>query len=213
LERQKEASIRSFVYASTAAVYGIKDTPHHETDPLRPLEIYGASELFGETLVTLFHQQSGIKTAIVRFFNGFGPRETNPQVIPEILSQLSRGNRVELGDVRPRRDFIHTSDIASALRTMAVHNGYQIETFNVATGQGALVANIVTILSELLQKPLKIESRRSRKRKLERFYLVGDVTKIKEILEWQPCVSLEDGLRETLRSEGLLTLGQVAEAV
>jgi UDP-glucose 4-epimerase len=203
LEACKSSDVESLVYASSAAVYPIKDTPHSENDKPGPIEIYGATKLFGEELIKIFNKETRVKCAIARLFNGYGRRETNPHVIPDILDQLPNGNKITLGNVEPKRDFIHTSDISSALRSISDNNGYSFEVFNVGTGTGRSVKKIVEIIAKILNRPLKIEISDIRRRKIERLHLVSDISKIQNMIGWSPKVSIIDGFKDMLESAGL----------
>ena len=204
LEACKNGNIDFVGYASTAAVYPIKDDPHSENDIPGPIEIYGATKLFGEELLRIFQHDTGIKCAAARLFNGYGRRETNPHVIPDILDQIPKGNEIALGNIEPKRDFIHTSDISRAFRMMATNGSYDFEIFNVGTGSQSSVKEIVNIIAELLDRPLKILTEEDRKRKVERLHLVPDISKIKEKIDWAPQVSFKEGFIDMLQSVGLL---------
>lgn len=80
-------------FASTAAVYPIIDHPLSETDKKDPLDIYGLSKITGEYLCADFHQKTGVPTVVGRFFNAFGPNDTNLHLIPEIEKKLKEGKR------------------------------------------------------------------------------------------------------------------------
>ncbi|RLB29479.1 MAG: hypothetical protein DRH11_15955 [Deltaproteobacteria bacterium] len=203
-EACKSINVKAVIYASTAAVYPVKDRPHTEEDPPQPIEIYGATKLFGEELLRIFHEETGVKCAAARLFNGYGRRETNPHVIPDILEQIPKGNKIHLGNVEPKRDFIHTSDISRAFRKMAESGEYGYEIFNVGTGIERSVREVVETISKLLERPLEIVIDEERKRKVERMHLVPDISKIKSIIGWSPQVSFEDGFRDMLESVGLL---------
>ena len=204
LEACKPIEVKSLVYASTAAVYPVSETPHHENDDTGPIEIYGATKLFGETLISLFHQETNVKCAIARLFNGFGRRETNPHVIPDILKQLHSGDDIHLGNVDPKRDFINTIDISRALISMAESDNFKYNTFNVGTGEQTSVRDIVRVIATILNRPLKIVTEESRKRKVERINLVPSILKIKEVINWEPKISLEEGFRDMLKYEGYI---------
>ena len=204
LEACKKGPVKGLVYASSAAVYPVRDIPHHESDLPGPLEIYGMSKLFGEHLVKSFHSDTGVQSYVARFFNGYGPRETNPHVIPEILEQVSHSDQIRLGNVEPKRDYIHTSDISRAVRMMAGKGTSGLEVFNVGTGEGISVREIVDLIADILKRPLEIVSDDSRKRKVERYQLVSDISKIRNELGWKPQISFRDGLLDLLRSVGLL---------
>lgn len=204
LEACKKSSVKFVGYASTAAVYPVKDKPHSENDSTGPIEIYGASKLFGEELLKIFQRDTGIKCAAARLFNGYGRRETNPHVIPDMLDQLPKGNKIKLGNIEPRRDFIHTSDISRAFRMMADNGEYAYERFNVGTGAQISVKELVDIISEILDRPITIATQKSRMRKIERMHLVPDISKIKSMIGWQPVMSLKDGFVDMLKSVSLL---------
>jgi len=204
LEACKSGSVKAVVCASTAAVYGIQETPHAEVDLVEPIDVYGLSKVCTEHLVKLFHRETGIRCAIGRLFNAYGPRETNPHLIPEIVKQLCAGTRIELGNLAPKRDYIHTSDLCSALRRMAGAQNFQFDTFNVGTGQGYSARDLIDLFSELSQTEINVVSTEGRRRATERQNLVADITKIGRVLQWKPQMSMRDGLRDLLHTSGLM---------
>ena len=107
LESCKEYPPEVFFFASTAAVYPIRDEPNREDSEVGPSGIYGTSKLIGEDLVRLFHLETGVRALICRFFNMYGPNETNPHLIPEIINQIkTHGTTLKLGNLEAKRDFI-----------------------------------------------------------------------------------------------------------
>src|ERR1700727_3014342 len=80
------APLETFVVPSTGAVYAFSDAPWPETAPARPDEIYGISKWMGEQVMARFHEdRPGVRTVVARLFNTYGPRETNPHVLPDIM--------------------------------------------------------------------------------------------------------------------------------
>lgn len=204
LEAMKDNRPEAFVFASTAAIYPIKDTPNQEDDEPGSMEIYGASKLYGEDLVKLFYRETGVKCAVARLFNAFGPRETNPHVIPEIIIQLKERNRINLGNIEPKRDFIHTSDMCRAFRMLAESGAYEFDTFNLGQGEEVSIREVVSMMSEITGQPIKIVTDPTRVRKVERMHLVSDNTKIKETIGWEPLISLKQGFYKLLQFDGLV---------
>ena len=85
---QGSATVRAFVYASTVAVYQPSVEPHHESSRLAPTDVYGSSKLAGEQLVAWLGRRTGMPTGIARLSNVYGPDETNPHLIPVVISQV-----------------------------------------------------------------------------------------------------------------------------
>jgi UDP-glucose 4-epimerase len=195
LEAARLAGVQKVFFASTAAVYPIYDEAVTEQHVVGPLDIYGLSKLTGEHLCNEFHLMTGIPTVICRFFNAFGPNETNPHLIPEIQKQILGGNRkIKLGNLTPKRDFIHTYDMANAVHTLLDKTASGIHTYNLGRGIEYSVTEIVDAFSEAIGEKIEIEVDPARVRKVERMHLLADVTKLKS-LGWQPKTGIEDGIR------------------
>ncbi len=192
-------SVQKLLFASTAAVYPIIDTAIPETCQVGPLDIYGLSKVVGERLCHEFHLATGTPTIVCRFFNAFGPNETNPHLIPEIQTQILSGQRtLKLGNLDPKRDFIHTHDMSTAIRALLekFRSGYDV--FNLGRGEEYSVREIVAAFSRQLGEPVTIEVDPARVRKVERMHLLADVSKLKSFTGWEPQTSLDEGIRTLL---------------
>lgn len=194
------AGVKQMLFASTAAVYPICDEAVSETNVTGPMDIYGLSKLAGEHLCNEFFLQSGINTIVCRFFNAFGPNETNPHLIPEIEKQIKAGARtIKLGNLTPKRDFIHTYDMASAMELILnkLNEGFHI--INLGRGIEYSVIEIVEAFEKNLGEKIKIEVEEARVRKVERMHLLADVSKLKS-LGWEPKISIEEGTQTLLHT-------------
>jgi UDP-glucose 4-epimerase len=186
LDACKKYQVQKVFFASTAAVYPIYDEAVSENHPTGPMDIYGLSKLTGEHLCNEFHLQTGVPVIICRFFNAFGPNETNPHLIPEIQNQINAGLRkIKLGNLTPKRDFIHTSDMANAVQG--------IDIYNLGRGIEYSVTEIVDAFSRQLGEKIEIEVDESRVRKVERMHLLADVSKLKST-GWQPLIGIDEGI-------------------
>jgi UDP-glucose 4-epimerase len=194
-------NLKKFFFASTAAVYSIADEAVDENHVLLPLDIYGLSKLTGEHLCKEFYLETGIDTIVCRFFNAFGPNETNPHLIPEIEKQLREGLRtIKLGNLTPKRDFIHTYDMAAAVRQLLKleNKGYDI--FNLGRGMEYSAVEIVEAFERQLNEKVKIEVDPIRVRKVEREHLLADVIKLKKVADWEPVWSIDEGIKNLVES-------------
>jgi UDP-glucose 4-epimerase len=148
-------SVKKMFFSSTAAVYPVSDLAYTEDTKPDPLDTYGLSKLVGEELCKKFQLESGITTIVCRFFNAFGPNETNPHLIPAIQQQLFEGKtEISLGNLDPKRDFIHTSDMANAVYLMltTINEGFDI--VNLGSGTEFSVMDIVAAALETVSMPL-----------------------------------------------------------
>ena len=183
-------------FASTAAVYPICDRAIPETQQTNPLDIYGLSKLAGEHLMNEFHLQTSIPTIICRFFNAFGPNETNLHLIPEIQRQVNSGLRtIDLGNLEPKRDFIHTYDMARAILLLLNKFDSGIDVFNLGSGHEYSVIDVVKEFENQLGEEITIKVDQSRVRKVERMHLLADISKLKSFISWEPEISLNEGIK------------------
>jgi UDP-glucose 4-epimerase len=193
---------KMLVAASSAAVYPISDEPCGEDGPVGPTDIYGLSKATNEQQLQLFAQRVPTRCIAARFFNAIGPRETNPHLLPAILEQIKAGQReLSLGNVDPKRDYIHAADIARAVADLAEKSTASFRAYNVGTGNEYSVREIVECLSSIVGRSLTIKSDPARVRKSDRMHLVADLTRIRREIGWQPRIGLEDGLRALWESE------------
>ena len=194
-------NLEKMFFASTAAVYPICDHAIPETQQTNPLDIYGLSKLAGEHLMNEFHLQTSIPTIICRFFNAFDPNETNLHLIPEIQRQVNSGLRtIALGNLEPKRDFIHTYDMARAIFMMLDKFDSGIDVFNLGSGQEYSVIDVVKEFENQLGEEITIKVDQSRVRKVERMHLLADISKLKAFMNWEPEISLSEGIKTLLNT-------------
>lgn len=197
LDAAKHAeSIEKVFFASTAAVYPIYDEAVTESHKLGPLDIYGLTKLTGERLCNEYHLSTNVPVVVCRFFNAFGPNETNPHLIPEIQDQINSGKRtINLGNIEPKRDFIHTYDMARAVRMLMESNSSGVEIFNLGRGIEYSVKEIVESFERELGEEVTINIEESRVRKTDRMHLLADVSKLKEFTGWSPEWDIDQGVK------------------
>jgi UDP-glucose 4-epimerase len=206
LEALKVRPPRCLVFASTGDVYAPKIGPHEEADALGPISLYGLSKVFGEQLVTASSAAlSDTSIVVARLFNAYGPRETNPHLIPSILDQVKHGGRLRLGNLWPRRDYVHVKDIAEALTMLGARlRPSGVDTFNVGTGRDYSVGDVLTTLEGILDQKLIVEVDKERIRPVERSHLQANIERLQNATGWRPRRVLDDGLRELCLHEQML---------
>lgn len=207
----KTGGVEKVAIASSAAVYPISDDPNVEgKTPVGPVDIYGLSKVFAESLAEKFNRETNIDTISLRLFNAVGPRETNPHVLPHICESAKAGDRIMLGNVEPKRDYIHTSDIAGAIHAVFASGIRGYDVFNVGSGAEHSVVEMVEMLGKILNRKLVIKQDHARVRKTERMHLLASIDKIKQATGWQPRINLREALEDVARYYELS--GNLAEA-
>jgi UDP-glucose 4-epimerase len=204
LEACKAAPPEMVVVASTAAVYGIGDEPYSETDRPEPIDIYGISKYTCEQLAKLYTANTGAPSIAARLFNAVGPNETNPHLVPQLLNQLIRGERVvSLGNLEPLRDYIHTSDLARALICALKHQQKGFDIFNIGTGKEYSVLDVVKMCENILQQKIEIQQDPKLTRKVERMHLCSNNSKIRQAMGWEPKFGIREMLKDLLDSAAI----------
>ena len=207
LSAARAAGAERVWFASTGDVYVPDDKPHHETNsPTGPFNIYGLSKLMGEQLVALESRlRPDARFVVGRLFNLYGPRETNPHILPEIFDQLraNPGATLRLGSLWPKRDLVPVADAARAVVATLDAAPAGVTTVNVASGEAVSMQHVLDLIGELRGKPLSIETDSAKVRPVERGHLQADVTKLRQMIGWTPHADLRRGLADLLASEGL----------
>jgi UDP-glucose 4-epimerase len=203
LRALRTAPLKTFVFPSSGAIYGFGGDPWPETAAARPDEIYGISKWMGEQVVARLHEdRPEVRAIVARLFNTYGPRETNPHVLPEVMQALSAGKPVEVGNLWPQRDLIYVTDTAAAL--VAVATGAPgLEVFNVGTGRGTTIQEVLQTIEAISGKALEVRQVTERMRDGDG-HLISDPAKLIETTGWKPLYDLKAGLRQLLEWEGLL---------
>jgi CDP-glucose 4,6-dehydratase len=207
LEIVRICSTRAVVVASSDKAYGEhKKLPYKEDAPLKALHPYDSSKACADILTRCYAHTYGLKTAVTRCANIYGPGDFNfSRIIPDtIRSIILNRNPIIRSDGTPLRDYIFIEDVINAYLLLA-RKLYEDkippgEAFNFGTGKPISVLSLVNkILSISNRRKLKPEilSKRKIKGEIDRQYLSSSKAKIR--LGWSIKYTLEEGLKETYR--------------
>ena len=193
--------IARFVQISSSEVYGTSlcgEQAMDETHPTLPHSTYAASKLAADRAAHTMHKEHGLPAVILRPFNSYGPRVTQPYIVPEVISQLSVSDQVSLGNTTASRDFTFVSDTANAiLRALTVEEAIG-HTINIGSGKDISIGELVQLIAKIMGKKCTIRHDSSRLRPNDVVKLKCCYDKAKRILAWDPTVPLEAGLTETV---------------
>lgn len=196
LEACRKHNIKKIVYSASSSCYGIPDEyPTKESSPICPQYPYALTKNLGEQLVMHWCQLYSIPAISLRFFNVYGPRArtsgTYGAVFGVFLAQkIAKKPFTVVGDGNQTRDFTFVSDIVSALFSAAITN-ISGEIVNIGSNNTYSVNRLVELLGgEVVYIP---------KRPGEPDCTWADITKAKKLLNWEPKVTLEEGVKVLLK--------------
>lgn len=201
LTAAKENSVEKVIHTSTSEVYGTAQyVPIDEKHVLQGQSPYSASKIGADKIAESFHSSFELPIAIIRPFNTYGPRQSARAIIPTIITQALTEEKVSLGSLHPTRDFTYVDDIIRAFIKVAESARAIGETINIGSGfeisVGDLARKILHLMGE--EKEFVSEARRVRPSKSEVERLWCDNTKAKNLLDWHPQFSLEQGLQKAI---------------
>ncbi|HEX6343331.1 NAD-dependent epimerase/dehydratase family protein [Umezawaea sp.] len=196
-----DQGVRRLVYASSASVYGDpKKLPMHEDDELSPLTPYCIAKRSGEDLLGFYERTKGLSWVGLRFFNVYGPGQKTTayytSVINHFVNRLRQGLPPVIdGKGEQSMDFIHVTDIARSV-VAALESEKANVPVNIGTGIDTTVADLAKILINAVGVDVEptfnprdvLVSRRA-----------ADITRAKEVLGWEPTISVEDGMNELVK--------------
>ncbi|NVB78327.1 MAG: SDR family NAD(P)-dependent oxidoreductase [Kofleriaceae bacterium] len=201
LEAAKRHGVRRVIVTSTSEVYGTPDTlPIRETHPLNAQSPYAATKVAADQLSLSYQRSFGVPVVVLRPFNTYGPRQSTRAVLPTILAQLLRGaTSIKLGRLDTRRDLTFVSDTVDGFVKAALTAGIEGQTIQLGTGRSPSIGDIFEAACRALGKTATVELDPSRLRPdaSEVLVLESDPARAKQLLGWEPQVTLEDGLART----------------
>lgn len=193
--------VKKVIYSSSASVYGLaQHFPTPETDnPYNNQTFYGAAKLWGEQLFRSFKFMHGLDYVALRYFNAYGPRmDTDGKYTEVMIKWLDciRDQRAPLiyGDGSTTMDFVYVKDIARA-NLAALESDVSDEAFNIGNSEETSLKQLLEVLLQVNQSDLKPEFREENSvnpvsRRL------ADVDKARNLLQFKPSYSLEEGMKE-----------------
>ncbi len=202
LNASREADVKRVVYASSSSVYGDSPTlPKHEGMMPNPLSPYGAQKLFAEIYCQVFSRAYGLDTVSLRYFNVFGPRQDSTSqysgVLALFIPAVLQSKRPTIyGDGLQSRDFTYVQNVVEANLLACTVPGVAGQVFNVACGDRITVNSMLQQINKITGKDIAPIYADPRPGDIK--HSQADITRAKEHLGYQPKISFEEGLRNTI---------------
>lgn len=202
LEACRNHDVKKIIHTSTSETYGTAlYVPIDEKHPMQGQSPYSASKIGADKMAESFYRSFNMPIATLRPFNTYGPRQSARAVIPTIISQILAGKKeIKLGSLTPTRDFNFVKDTAEAFVKVAESDKTIGEVINAGSNYEISIGDTVKKIIDIIGKDVKIlcDEERIRPEKSEVNRLWADNTKIKELTDWAPKYSIDEGLAETV---------------
>jgi nucleoside-diphosphate-sugar epimerase len=198
----RDAGVTRVVFAGSSSAYGDTPTlPKREDMPTAPLSPYALQKLVGEQYMQMFTKLYALETVTIRYFNVFGPRQdpSSPYsgVISLFISALVEGRPPTIyGDGNQTRDFTYVANVVDGVLRASQSPKASGHVINVATGGRVSLNQLFQALRELIGssvEPVYAEPRAGDVRDSQ-----ADISRARELLDYEPLVPFEEGLRRTL---------------
>ena len=202
LQSAIKSSVERFVYISSAAIYGNPiDLPIQENHPKTPLSPYGLSKFVGELYSNLFFQIYKLPIVIIRPFNIYSKRmdPNNPYsgVISKFIGRIKNGKPpIIFGDGRQTRDFVHVKDVVKLIDLSLKLKDAKGEIFNCGFGKPITINYLAEQIIDLFGKNFKPIYKEKREGDIKDSY--ADISKAKNLLNFEPKIDLREGLKEII---------------
>lgn len=202
LQAARDLGTERVLVTSTSEVYGTAQyVPIDELHPYQGQSPYSATKIGADRLAESFYRSFSLPVTIVRPFNTYGPRQSARAVIPTIITQLLAGKEeIKLGSLTPTRDFNYVKDTANGFIEIYKSEKTIGQEINIATQQEISIGQLAEELIRQINPNARIicDEQRLRPEKSEVNRLLGSNKKIKELTDWKPQYTFEQGLAETI---------------
>ncbi|MCH8003675.1 MAG: NAD-dependent epimerase/dehydratase family protein [Nanoarchaeota archaeon] len=195
-----EAGVKHVIYVSSSEVYGEpRELPIKEDSVKGPVSTYGVSKLAAEIYAKAYTREFGTDIRIVRFFNVYGPRQSNNFVIPIFINKALDNKPLEVfGNGSQTRCFTYVEDAVNGILTV-VGKGKSGEVYNIGNNKPTTVLELAQIIKELTGSNSEIikagfgKETRLKEREIE--YRIPDISKMK-VLGWKPKTMVKEGIKK-----------------
>ena len=197
LQACRKNNIKKVIFTSASSLIGEPESFEvSENHSAKPKTAYGKTKLVSEHYLRLFQELYEINFVIFRFFNIYGPHQKNG-LIPSLYKKISSNEPVTIfGDGKQLRDFVYIEDILSFFEKAISNNFANNSIYNIGTGVGTTIYDVITQMAEMLDTKLQIQREPVRKGEIGNF--IADTRKLEKTFGQKPNTSIKDGLEQTL---------------
>ena len=194
---------KKLVYINSGGtIYGCPNEhlPQSEDCPLCPIDFYGSSSLMTEQYLKLIAAQNDTNLVVLRVANPYGPGQAMNRgqgIVNIIFERALQGKNIEIwGDGAQVRDYVYIDDVCNAILQSIAYDGDDL-ICNIGSGVGTSITELVSVIDAILENPLALHYDSAKTPSIP--FSLLDVTKARNTLDWQPKISLQEGVSKTYK--------------
>ncbi|MGZ3881570.1 MAG: GDP-mannose 4,6-dehydratase [Flavisolibacter sp.] len=199
LDFAKDTGVKQFVFASSSSVYGVnQNLPWKETERLLPISPYAMTKLSGEMAGHVFSYLYGIRFIALRFFTVYGPSQRPDLAIHKFIKSILANQPITMyGDGSTSRDYTYVDDIVTGIVSAINYDRSQFEIINLGNNHAVSLKELITNIEEVIGSKARIDQQPEQAGDVPRTF--ADISKAKQLLNYQPTTLLKDGLNNFYR--------------
>ena len=194
-------NVKRLIHISSSEVYGTAQyTPMNEQHPLQPHSTYAVAKATADLWAQTLHWEHKLPVVILRPFNTYGPRESLPYFIPEMIRQCLKQPKIHVGNLKTSRDFTYVEDTAEAMTAALKTENIEGETINIGTRKTWKMKDVLNLIKKQThteEKEVVTDERRLRPNDVKT--LITDNSKAKKLLGWKPKTTFQEGIKKTIQ--------------
>ncbi|KAB1196262.1 MULTISPECIES: SDR family oxidoreductase [Haloferax] len=196
LNAARKNEVERVVVASSSSIYGVSQyLPFDESHPARPVSPYGVSKLATEQYSRVFYEVYGLPTVSLRYFTVYGPRMRPNMAISNFVSRCMNGKSpIIFGDGSQTRDFTYISDAVNVNEKLLTDSSADGQILNVGSNHNISIQELAETVVNEINPGIEIEYASRFEGDAEHTH--ADVTKLKDVLGYEPSVSIRHGVKE-----------------
>ena len=190
--------IEKFIHIGSSLVYSQSDTPHYEYDERKPESIRGVLKHSAALLARQFSIDRNLNIIDLILYRVYGPYEQREKFIPQAILKSLNGGFLPLTEAGLARNYIHVEDVVKACLLAAELESVGFSDFNIASEEEHLNEEVIKILEGITGKIIEVQQGKYPVRPMDNGHWHADITKARQILDWKPSHTLEEGLQKTI---------------
>jgi len=196
LELCREYEVSKFVLASTSSLYAGQKMPFQENLPVNtPISPYASSKKSAEIMAYTYHYLYGLDVTILRYFTVYGPAGRPDMAVFRFIKWMMESVPLEIfGDGNQKRDFTYIDDIARGTIKALIPLGYEI--INLGNNHPHTLSEVIQVMGKYVGKKVRSNYKEFHQADMQATW--ADISKAKELLNWHPQFSLEEGIKRTV---------------